>query len=74
MNKPNKKQEYIKAEKQARTVKVTTIFKTLGVFALLVGAYILGNQTAIQANYTFETATTYKAEQLVEKLTVKQAQ
>jgi len=68
-NKKNQKvEEYAKAEKQAYTVKVTTIFKTLGVLALLVGAFIAGHQVAVQDQYTFENATSVKAEKLVQKL------
>jgi len=68
----NKVQEYIEAEKTARTVKVTTIFKTLAIVAIVVGAFIGGHQVAIQDNYRFETAVDVKAQKLVEKLQVKE--
>ena len=42
MTKQTKVQEYIESEKQARTIKVVTIFKVLGILAFGVAMLITG--------------------------------
>ena len=70
-NKQNKVEEFIKQEKQAATVKVVTIWKAIAILFVIIAAFIGGHQTAVQTNNHFDNAVTYRAEQLVENLQVK---
>jgi len=71
-NKKNTVEEFVKQEKQAATIKVVTIWKAIAILAVIIVSFIGGHQVAVQDNYHFESATTYKAEQLVEKLKATQ--